>query len=155
MGSHLLEGVTPWGAAGGRTVFNVERQVPKLKERSVLPIPVNLLPSLLVPSPSPRLLFITDALFNILLHVQKIIPKVARTRRRRKTKRLHRLHLRTPKPGHPRTPTPVIGKDQRVARRCSQRPPQGWGWWLRGGRAGGGHQKRAPGMFTGKIHQTL
>lgn len=51
MGSHRLEGVTPWGADGGRAVFNVEGQVPKLKERSLLPVHVNLLPS----SPRPPL----------------------------------------------------------------------------------------------------
>lgn len=59
MGSHLLEGVTPWGVAGGRTVFNGEGQVPKLKERfppshTCQPPP---LPSPLVPKSQPPATF--------------------------------------------------------------------------------------------------
>lgn len=57
MGSHRQEGVTPWGTDGGRAVFNVEGQVPKLKERSLLPVHVNLLPSPLVPKSHPAATF--------------------------------------------------------------------------------------------------
>lgn len=119
------------GTAGGRAAFNMEGQVSKLKGKHLLPLP----PPLPLGSQTPQLPAIlnNNALFEILLHIQKIIPPRA--------KRPYGIHFCTPKcwarTGTDRHLVPV-GK-RRVA--CTRIHSLG------DGRLEVGEQKKGLGMF--------